>query len=200
VQYFKKKHKVGGKCMAVHLTAPLSTEDVKSLHAGDSVLLSGVVYTARDAAHERMAKAVERGESLPVSLNGQTLYYAGPTPTPPGQAVGAIGPTTSTRMDAYTPLLLSLGLRAMIGKGSRSPEVIAAMQRYPSVYFAAIGGAAALMARCVTSCEVVAYEDLGTESIKKLTLKDLPLIVAVDCYGVDYYELGQQSYLNEKNI
>ena len=180
--------------MAIHLTAPLSLKDVKRLHAGDSVLLSGVVYTARDAAHERMARAIEKGEPLPVSLEGQTLYYAGPTPTPPGKAVGAIGPTTSTRMDAYTPLLLSLGLRAMIGKGKRSPQVISAMGEHPAVYFAAVGGAAALMAQCVTSCEVVAYEDLGTESIKRLTLRELPLIVAVDCYGGDYYELGQQRY------
>lgn len=180
--------------MPIHLTAPLSIDDVKSLHAGDSVLLSGVVYTARDAAHERMAKAVETGEPLPITLSGQTLYYAGPTPTPLGKAVGAIGPTTSTRMDAYTPLLLSLGLRAMIGKGKRSPRVAAAMREHPAVYFAAIGGAAALMAECVAACEVVAYEDLGTESIKRLTLKDLPLIVAVDCYGGDYYELGQQRY------
>ena len=169
-------------------------EDVKSLRAGDSVLLSGIVYTARDAAHERMAKAVEKGDPLPIDLNGQTLYYAGPTPTPPGMAVGAIGPTTSTRMDAYTPLLLSLGLRAMIGKGKRSRQVVMAMEQHPAVYFAAIGGAAALMAECVTSCEVVAYEDLGTESIKRLVLKDLPLIVVVDCYGGDYYELGQQRY------
>jgi fumarate hydratase subunit beta len=184
--------------MPIHLTAPLSLEDVKGLHAGDSVLLSGVVYTARDAAHERMAKAIEKGEPLPVSLKGQTLYYAGPTPTPPGKAVGSIGPTTSTRMDAYTPLLLSLGLRAMIGKGKRSLKVVTAMQEHPAVYFAAVGGAAALMAQCVTSCEVVAYEDLGTESIKRLTLKDLPLIVAVDCCGNDYYELGQQRYRNRQ--
>ncbi len=184
--------------MAISLIAPLSLEDVKSLRAGDSVLLSGVVYTARDAAHERMTKAVEQGEALPIDLEGQTLYYAGPTPTPPGKAVGAIGPTTSARMDAYTPLLLSLGLRAMIGKGKRSKQVIEAMEKHPAVYFAAIGGAAALMAECVTSCEVVAYEDLGTESIKRLTLKDLPLIVAVDCCGGDYYELGQQRYLKEK--
>ncbi len=182
--------------MAIKLTAPLSLEDVKSLRAGDSVLLSGVVYTARDAAHERMAKAIEQGEALPIALSGETLYYAGPTPTPPGKAVGAIGPTTSTRMDAYTPLLLSLGLRAMIGKGKRSPQVVAAMQEHPAVYFAAVGGAAALMAECVTACQVVAYEDLGTESIKRLTLKDLPLIVAVDCFGSDYYELGQQRYLD----
>ncbi len=182
--------------MSIHLIAPLSLEDVKSLHAGDSVLLSGVVYTARDAAHERMAKAIEKGEALPISLKGQTLYYAGPTPTPPGKAVGAIGPTTSTRMDAYTPLLLSLGLRAMIGKGKRSSKVVAAMQENPAVYFAAVGGAVALMAECVTACEVVAYEDLGTESIKRLTLKDLPLFVAVDCYGGDYYELGQKRYLD----
>ena len=180
--------------MAIHLTAPLTENDVKSLHAGDSVLLSGVVYTARDAAHERMAKAIGKGESLPIDLFGQTLYYAGPTPTPPGKVVGAIGPTTSTRMDAYTPLLLSLGLRAMIGKGKRYERVVGAMHQHPAVYFAAIGGAAALMAACVTSCEVVAYEDLGTESIKRLKIKDLPLIVAVDCYGKDYYDLGQQKY------
>lgn len=181
--------------MAVRLNAPLSLEAVKSLHAGDSVLLSGAVYTARDAAHARMAAAIQKGEPLPIDLAGQTIYYAGPTPTPPGKAVGSIGPTTSTRMDAYTPLLLSLGLRAMIGKGKRSPEVLKAMQEYPAVYFAAIGGAAALMARCVTACQVVAYEDLGTESIKRLTLCNLPLIVAADCYGGDFYELGQKRYL-----
>lgn len=135
-----------------------------SLRAGDQVLLSGAVYTARDAAHLRLVEAMERGEALPLPLQGQVIYYAGPTPTPAGRAIGSIGPTTSIRMDAYTPKLLEKGLRGMIGKGKRTAPVIEAMQAYPAVYFAAIGGAAALMASCVTSCEVIAYDDLGPES------------------------------------
>lgn len=180
------------------LTTPLTEETVKSLHAGEHVLLSGVVYTARDAAHLRMMALLAEGKPLPVDLEGQVIYYAGPTPTPPGRPVGSIGPTTSTRMDASTPTLLSHGLRGMIGKGSRSPEVMAAMQVHPSVYFAAVGGAAALMAECVTSLEVVCWDDLGPESVKRLTLRDLPLIVAADCYGQDAFVLGQQEYLAQR--
>ena len=178
------------------ITAPLTEEVVRSLHAGDHVLLSGVVYTARDAAHLRMLECLKKGESLPIELEGNVIYYAGPTPTPPGRPIGSIGPTTSTRMDASTPTLLALGLRGMIGKGGRSPEVVAAMREHPAVYFAAVGGAAALMADCVTSCEVIAWDDLGPESVKRLTLKELPLVVAVDCYGQDAFALGQADYLS----
>ena len=181
--------------MALRLTAPLELADVKRLRAGDSVLLSGVAFTARDAAHQRMAEAARRGEPLPFNVSGQTIYYAGPTPTPPGRPIGSIGPTTSTRMDAFTPLLLKMGLRGMIGKGKRSPAVLSAMMAYPAVYFAAAGGAAALMASCVKSLEVVAYDDLGPESIKRLVLEDLPLIVAADCYGNDFYRIGQEQFL-----
>ena len=179
------------------LTTPLTEEDVKSLHAGDHVLLSGVVYTARDAAHLRMMDLIRAGKPLPVDLAGQVIYYAGPTPTPPGRPVGSIGPTTSTRMDSSTPT--TGGLRGMIGKGSRSAAVMAAMQEYPAVYFAAVGGAAALMAECVTSLEVICWDDLGPESVKRLTLKDLPLVVAADCYGQDAFTLGQRAYLEGQN-
>ena len=175
------------------LTTPLS------LRAGDQVLLSGVVYTARDAAHLRLVEAMERGEALPLPLEGQVIYYAGPTPTPAGRAIGSIGPTTSIRMDAYTPKLLEKGLRGMIGKGKRTAPVVEAMQAYPAVYFAAIGGAAALMASCVTSCEVIAYDDLGPESIKRLTLQELPLVVAVDAQGGDAFAQGQAAYLAQQD-
>ncbi len=176
------------------LTAPLTEADVLSLRAGDRVLLSGTVYTARDAAHLRMLDLIARNEPLPIGLNGQVIYYAGPTPTPPGKAIGSIGPTTSVRMDAMTPELLCRGLRGMIGKGGRGREVNEAMQAHPAVYFAAIGGAAALMASCVTNCEVVCWDDLGPESIKRLTLEDLPLIVAVDAFGNDAFQQGQAEY------
>lgn len=178
-----------------HLTAPLTEADVMSLHAGEHVLLSGVVYTARDAAHLRMMDCIAKGEPLPIDLEGQVIYYAGPTPTPEGKPVGSIGPTTSTRMDASTPTLLAHGLRGMIGKGQRSSQVMQAMQEHPAVYFAAVGGAAALMAACVTSCEVIAWDDLGPESVKRLTLHELPLVVAADAYGKDAFSLGQEEYL-----
>lgn len=177
------------------LTTPLTEADVLSLRAGDHVLLSGVVYTARDAAHLRMMALLKEGKPLPVELDGQVIYYAGPTPTPPGKPVGSIGPTTSTRMDASTPTLLAHGLRGMIGKGGRGPEVIAAMKRHHAVYFAAIGGAAALMARCVTALEVVCWDDLGPESVKRLTLDKLPLVVAIDAEGRDAFAEGQAAYL-----
>ncbi len=178
-----------------HLTAPLTEADVLSLHAGEHVLLSGTVYTARDAAHLRMMDCLAKGEPLPIDLEGQVIYYAGPTPTPEGKPVGSIGPTTSTRMDASTPTLLAHGLRGMIGKGQRSQRVMQAMQEHPAVYFAAVGGAAALMAACVTSCEVIAWDDLGPESVKRLTLRELPLVVAADAYGKDAFTLGQAEYL-----
>lgn len=179
------------------ITAPMTEEDVLSLHAGEHVLLSGTVYTARDAAHLRMLDCLKTGAPLPFDLAGQVIYYAGPTPTPPGKPVGSIGPTTATRMDAATPALLAQGLRGMIGKGQRSQAVMDAMQEHPAVYFAAVGGAAALMASCVTDCQVIAWEDLGTESVKRLTLQDLPLVVAADAYGQDAFTLGQAEYLRK---
>ena len=181
--------------MEKRLSTPLSKEDVRSLRAGDRVLLSGTVYTARDAAHLRMMACIEQNRPLPFELEGQVIYYAGPTPTPPGRVIGSIGPTTSTRMDAATPALLARGLRGMIGKGSRGAAVLEAMEQYGAVYFAAVGGAAALMAQCVTGCEVIAWDDLGPESVKRLTLRDLPLIVAADAYGADAFAQGQQAYL-----
>lgn len=182
------------------LTTPLTEETVKRLHAGEHVLLSGTVYTARDAAHLRMMDCLRSGQPLPFDLEGSVIYYAGPTPTPEGKPIGSIGPTTSTRMDASTPALLARGLRGMIGKGSRSQAVMAAMQEHPAVYFAAVGGAAALMSQCVTACEVVAWDDLGPESVKRLTLRELPLVVAADCYGQDAFQLGQRAYLESRDL
>lgn len=181
----------------IKVQAPLDAETIKKLKAGDSVLLSGIIYTARDAAHARFREAILKGETLPVDIRGQIIYYAGPSPTPPGMVVGSIGPTTSARMDQFTPQLLQHGLAATIGKGNRSEEVIAAIKEYGSVYFAAIGGSAALGARCVKSLEVVAYADLGPESVKKLYVEDLPLVVAVDCQGNDLYKIGMKQYLDE---
>lgn len=179
------------------LTAPLSREDALSLQAGEHILLSGTVYTARDAAHLRMLELLAKGEPLPVELEGQVVYYAGPTPTPEGKPVGSIGPTTSVRMDAMTPALLAQGLRGMIGKGGRGEAVVEAMKEHGAVYFAAVGGAAALMASCVTSLEVVCWDDLGPESVKRLTLKEMPLVVAIDTQGRDAFQLGQQAYLQQ---
>ena len=181
------------------LTAPLSRQDALSLRAGEHILLSGTVYTARDAAHLRMLSLIGEGKPLPVDLEGQVIYYAGPTPTPEGRPVGSIGPTTSVRMDAMTPTLLEKGLRGMIGKGGRGAAVVEAMKAHGAVYFAAVGGAAALMASCVTELEVICWDDLGPESIKRLTLHELPLIVAIDAQGNDAFALGQAAYLNSVN-
>ena len=180
---------------AIRIPSPISREDAARLRAGQSVLLSGVIYTARDAAHARLVRALEAGEALPVDLRGQTVYYAGPTPTPPGHASGAIGPTTSMRMDAFTPALLRYGVAATIGKGGRNQAVREAMVETGAVYFAAIGGCAAYMAACVESVEVVAYDDLGTESFKRLVVSDMPLTVAVDSLGNDAYQQGVRTYL-----
>lgn len=183
----------------IRLTAPLDREMLLSLRAGDRVSLSGVIYTARDAAHGRLCDALENGESLPVNLCNQTVFYAGPTPAAPGKPVGAIGPTTSGRMDAYTPALLRYGVNALIGKGDRSSEVRDALRETGSVYFAAIGGCAAYMSACITRCDVVAYDDLGTESIKRLEVKDLPLTVACDAHGGNAYEMGMEAYFKMQN-
>ena len=178
---------------------PMTDEDVKALHAGDAVLISGIVYTARDAAHKRMADTIAKGEALPIDIDGNAIYYLGPTPPKPGQVIGSAGPTTSGRMDKQTPMLLERGLKAMIGKGRRSEEVISAMKKNCAVYFAATGGVAALLAKAVTGSETVAYDDLGTEAIRKLTLKEFPAIVAIDCYGENQYKKGPSEFLKQKN-
>ncbi len=174
------------------IETPLTKEIITSLRAGDMVLLSGEVYTARDAAHRRMYDALKKGLVLPIDLSTVTLFYAAPSPAPPGRVIGSIGPTTSYRMDTFTPAFIEHGLKGMIGKGGRSPEVVKAIRRYKAVYFGAIGGIAALTARCVKKVEPVAYEDLGPEAIQKLTVADLPLIVINDSRGNDLY-LSEQS-------
>ena len=173
---------------------PLTEEIIVSFHAGDMVLLSGEVYTARDVAHRRMYDALTKGEALPIDLSGTVLFYAAPTPTRPGKVIGSIGPTTSYRMDFFTPKLIENGLRGMIGKGMRSPDVVAALKKYEAVYFGAIGGIAALMSQCVKNMELVAYEDLGPEAIRKLTIVDLPLVVINDSQGNDQYLSEQKKW------
>ncbi|MDP2932169.1 MAG: Fe-S-containing hydro-lyase [Chloroflexota bacterium] len=179
------------------ITSPIPAEVVARLKTGTEVLISGVIYVARDAAHKRLAQAIEKGEPLPFDLKGQTIYYMGPSPARPGQIIGSAGPTTSSRMDAYTPRLLAAGLRAMIGKGGRSPAVREAIQKYKAVYFATTGGAAALLARSIKQTEVIAYEELGAEAILKLTVADFPAIVADDMYGGDLFEQGKARYRRE---
>ncbi|MCK4982342.1 MAG: Fe-S-containing hydro-lyase [Victivallaceae bacterium] len=173
----------------IKLTTPFSAETVEKLCAGDQVLLSGVVYTGRDAAHKRLCELLDAGKELPVELKDQVLYFVGPSPAKPGNPIGSAGPTTSYRMDAYSPQIIAqTGLRGMIGKGGRGDEVIEAMYKYGCVYFAATGGAAALISKSITSCELVCYEDLGPEAIHRLTVKDLPLIVAIDAHKKDLYK------------
>jgi fumarate hydratase subunit beta len=170
------------------IKTPLTDELCASLHAGDMILLSGEVFTARDAAHRRLEETLRRGEALPFDVRGAVIFYAGPAPARPGRIIGSIGPTTSYRMDPFAPLLMEQGLKGMIGKGKRSPEVVAAMKRYRAVYFGAIGGIAALTARCVRNAETVAYADLGPEAILRLELVDLPVVVVNDVEGRDLYE------------
>ncbi len=178
----------------VILTPPLTDEDVTGLRAGDRVLITGTMLTGRDAAHKRLVDLIEKGEELPVELKGQIIYFVGPTPTRPGEAIGSAGPTTSYRMDAYSPILMEKGLKGMIGKGSRSAEVVDAMVKHKAVYFAAVGGAAALISRRIVSSEVLAYEDLGPEAIRRLQVKDFPVIVVNDTEGNDLYEQGVKEY------
>lgn len=170
------------------ITLPLSDESVRQLRAGDPVLLSGTLLVARDAAHKRWAEALRCGEKLPVAVRGETIYYMGPSPAREGRIIGSAGPTTAGRMDAYTPELLRLGLRGMIGKGKRSPEVLDAIRETGAVYFAATGGCGALLSRCILSSEVVCYEDLGTEAVRRITVRDFPCVVAVDADGNDLYQ------------
>ena len=181
----------------IQLTLPLTDEDVRSLRAGDLVTLSGEIYTGRDAAHKRLIALLDAEQPLPIDLAGQTIYYVGPAPASPGHAVGSAGPTTSYRMDAYTPRLLQLGLKGMIGKGMRNDAVRAAMQEHGAVYFGAVGGAAARIARSIVKSEVVAYEDLGPEAIHRFTVKDFPVIVLMDAHGGNLYEEGPRLYKRE---
>lgn len=178
----------------IELRTPLTDDVIANLRAGDEVAISGVLYTARDAAHRRMIEALDRGEGLPFDIAGQVIYYTGPTPPPPGRVIGAAGPTTSGRMDPYTPRLLALGLKGMIGKGQRSAEVKEALQRHRAVYFGAIGGAAALLARHIVAVEVIAYADLGTEAVRRLQVEGFPAVVVNDIYGGDLYEEGKRRY------
>ena len=172
----------------VRLTTPLSEEAVLGLRSGQAVLISGVIYTARDAAHKRMVETLEAGGELPFGVSGQVIYYVGPTPAPPGRVIGAAGPTTAGRMDRYTPPLLARGLKGMIGKGARSAEVREALKKHKAVYFGGIGGAGALLSKRIHSAELVAYEDLGTEAIRRLEVEEFPAIVVNDCHGGDAYE------------
>lgn len=183
--------------MEIRLQTPLTAEKAQTLKAGDMVLLSGEIFTARDAAHKRMTEILAAGGDLPMDIKDAIIYYVGPTPAKPGHIIGSAGPTTSGRMDSYTPALLDLGLKGMIGKGARSLDVIASITKNNAVYFAAIGGAAAVMAQCVKGAEVIAYEELGAEAIRKLQVKDLPVIVAIDSHGENYYEIGQKAYLQQ---
>ncbi len=176
------------------ITLPLTDDIIKDLHAGDSVLLSGLLLTGRDAAHKRLYERIEKGEPLPVNIKGEVIYYVGPAPAKPGHAVGPAGPTSSYRMDKYSPALLDRGLKGMIGKGARTQPVIDAMKRNGAVYFAAIGGAAALISRSIQSAEVLAYEDLGTEAIHRFEIKDFPAIVVIDAYGENIYETEPKKY------
>ena len=180
--------------MIKKILLPLTEATLKTLKAGDNVLLSGVLYVARDAAHRRMIEALDKGESLPFDIKGQTLYYMGPSPAPPGKVIGSAGPTTSTRMDAYTPRLLAAGLKGMIGKGVRSPAVKDAIKKYKAVYLAAVGGAGALISKTIIKSEVVAYPDLGPEAILRLEVKDFPATVINDIYGGDLYVEGKKKY------
>lgn len=179
--------------MTISVEIPTTKEMLATLKAGDRVLLSGTLYTARDAAHKRMTDALDRGEPLPFPIEGAFIYYAGPSPAKPGQVIGAAGPTTSYRMDAYAPRLLDLGLFGMIGKGDRSRQVVDAIRRNGGIYFAAVGGAGALIAKSVEKVETIAYQDLGTEAITKLTVKDFPAIVAIDSQGNDLYEIANHN-------
>ncbi len=178
----------------IKITPPLSDADIERLKAGDKVLITGVLYTARDAAHKRLIGLLDKGLELPIDIKGAILYYVGPTPAKPGHIIGSAGPTTSGRMDAFTPRLLELGLKATIGKGQRSNEVLEAMKTHKAVYLAAVGGAAALIARAIKKVEIVAYEDLGPEAIRRLEVVDFPAIVANDIYGNDLFEMGMESY------
>ncbi len=183
--------------MPIALTTPLDKETARSLKAGDSCLLSGVIYAARDAAHKRLCELLSQGRELPLELKDSVIYFVGPTPEKPGEVIGSAGPTTSYRMDAYSPLLIAQGQTGMIGKGKRGPEVVEAMKKYGAVYFGAIGGCGALLGRCVKRSEIVAYEDLGAEAIRRLEVENFPVIVVIDSEGNNLYETGRTAYLTQ---
>ena len=180
--------------MQKNITSPIDDSTIESLHAGDQVLISGVMYVGRDAAHKRLVETLDKGGEMPFDVKGQTIYYMGPSPTKPGHVIGSAGPTTSGRMDAYTPRMLQTGLKAMIGKGLRSPDVKEAIKKHKAVYFAATGGAAALIARSITKSETIAYEELGPEAVLRLEVKDFPAVVINDCHGGDLYQEGKARY------
>ncbi len=184
--------------MEKHIKLPLTKEIAKTLKAGDTVYLSGEIYTSRDAGHKRMCETLAKGEPLPFDPQDATIYYVGPTPAKPGQVIGSAGPTTSGRMDAYAPTMMSVGARGMIGKGARLPEVVEAMKQHGGVYFGAIGGAGALLARCIKKSELIAYEDLGAEALRKLTIEEMPLVVIIDSTGENLYITGKNDYLATK--
>lgn len=181
--------------MALHIKTPLSRDAARKLKAGDSCLISGVIYTARDAAHKRLCELIDANKPLPLDVKDSIIYYVGPTPAKPGQAIGSAGPTTSYRMDAYSPALISMGQTGMIGKGKRGPEVIDAMKQHGAVYFGAIGGCGALLSKCIKKAEVIAYDDLGAEAIRRLEVEDFPVIVVIDSMGNNLYEIGKANYL-----
>nr|WP_300307109.1 Fe-S-containing hydro-lyase [uncultured Anaerostipes sp.] len=184
--------------MEKHLTVPADREALSALESGDYVYLTGTIYTARDAAHKRMYDNLNQQENIPVDLKDQFIYYLGPTPAKEGQVIGSAGPTTSSRMDKYTPLLLDMGLKGMIGKGKRSQEVIDAMVKNGAVYFAAVGGAGALLSKCIKESEIIAYDDLGTEAIRKLRVEDFPVIVVIDSKGNNLYETAVNDFNHNK--
>lgn len=185
--------------MEKHIKLPLTKEASRSLRAGDTVYLTGEIYTSRDAGHKRMCEALARGESLPFDPMDATIYYVGPAPAKPGAVIGSAGPTTSGRMDAYAPSLMDVGARGMIGKGARLPEVVESIKKNTGTYFGAIGGAGALLAKSIKKAELIAYEDLGTEALQKLYVEDMPVVVIVDSEGNNLYEEGRKEYLERKN-
>jgi fumarate hydratase subunit beta len=186
----------GGEKMSqpIRMKTPLKDSDVEKLKAGDKVFITGVIYTGRDAAHKRLFDLLQEGKPLPIDIKGQIIYYVGPAPAKPGQAIGSAGPTTSGRMDAYSPKLMEIGLKGMIGKGMRKKEVVEAMKKYKAVYFAATGGAGALLAKAIKKAQIVAYEDLGPEAINRLEVEDFPVIVVNDTQGNDLYQQGMAQY------
>lgn len=184
--------------MNLSVTTPLTREAARALRAGDSCLISGVIYTARDAAHKRLCELIEQGRELPLELRDSVIYFVGPTPAREGQAIGSAGPTTSYRMDAYSPTLIARGLTGMIGKGKRGPEVVSAMQEHGAVYFGAIGGCGALLSKCIKKAEIIAYEDLGAEAIRRLEVENFPAIVIIDALGNNLYETGRAAYLRSR--
>ena len=181
--------------MSRKIHTPLTREEARTLRAGESCLLSGVIYTARDSAHKRLCERLDRGEELPMDVRDAVIYFVGPTPAKPGQAIGSAGPTTSYRMDAYSPKLIRAGLTGMIGKGKRGDEVVAAMKECGAVYFGAIGGCGALLSRCIRKAEVIAYDDLGAEAVRRLEVEDFPVVVVIDSEGNNLYQTGREAYL-----